>query len=130
MWTELFYKLPRGVELSQDIRERSIAYMEIRYFGRKMYVPITGELKKLLKLHIVDRKLKMSYEQERLLESIFRDILRGAELQLRDEVACQIESSLLSEVKHGFAKLFAKPIRRMVKQKLDQKLLEGNKIIS
>jgi len=124
-WAPLLYKLPKDVELSQDLRERSIAYMEMQSLGRRFYVPITKDLKKLLKLHIVNGELILSYEQARLLEDVFRDILRGAELQLRDEVAGQIESTLLGEVRDGFAKLFAKPIRRMVKQKLDQKLLEG-----
>ena len=128
MWTELLYKLPKGVELSEDIRERTIAYMEIRSFGRRLYVPITKDLKKLLKLPMKEGKLIVSYKQENALETIFRDILRGAELQLRDEVASQIEHTLLSEVRDGFAKLFARPIRKMVKDRLDQKLLEGDTI--
>ena len=125
MLSEIIYELPKSIELSEDLRERAIAYMKLKSFGRTLYVPITAELKALLHLPVKDGKLVADWETTNRLERVLLDILRGAELQLRDEVGAEIEATLLGEVTDSFERLFAKPIKALVKEKLNQKLLAG-----
>ncbi len=73
MFDSIIYKLPKDVELSQDIRERAIAYYRVQYYGQNFYIPITREMKKVIGVHIV--KGKVVIPDDIKFEDFIRDII-------------------------------------------------------
>jgi len=120
---EIVYELPKGIKLCKDITERAIAYIRISSMGIPFWIPITKEMKKFLKLKVRKGKILFTGPQEDGLYKMCQDILWSVHLQERDVVLAGIEESISRDVQDGFAELFEKPIKRMVRRKMAEKLL-------
>lgn len=119
---EIVYKLPKGVELSPDQRERAIAYLKLGFYGDVFYVPITKEIKKLFGLKNVNGKFDIPYKTQEYMAKTIRDIVESSYLQVRDNVCAGIESRLSQDLEHGFSKLFEKFIHTKVSNEVTKRL--------
>jgi hypothetical protein len=120
---EIIYKLPKGIELSQYLKERALAYICIMLSGNYFYIPITKEIKK--QFHLIERKGKLiptNYKEFDRLCKICSVIADGVYLQMRDNVMSGIEEELDSNLREGFSKLFEKFIHQKVKEKVNLRL--------
>ena len=125
MWDSIVYKLPKDVELSQNLKKQAEcgAYLDIRLYGQHYYIPVTKEIKKqfgLIERHgkIIDANYKSF---ERLCE-ICSTILASLYLQMRDVVCAEIEKNLDQELKEGFSKLFEQYLHKRVKADVVKRL--------
>jgi len=120
-------KLPKEIELSPDIKERTEGYIEIRRFGLLYYVPITKEMKKEFGIKRIGKKfIFKSWKSEHRIEKLLRDIISGVYLQIRDSVGAMIHQQISQELSEGFEKLFEKTIEGKINAKF-QKLLPYKK---
>ena len=121
-------KLPKNVQLSPDIKDRAEAYIEIMMHGSKFYVPVTKELKKIVKISKRGNKyLFPTYVLEKRLDHFLRDFLQIMYLQIREEVGSEIHSSLSQELSEGFKGLFSNYLANRIDKGFEQKQLGFNK---
>jgi hypothetical protein len=120
---KIIYKLPKGVELSQHLRDKALAYLDVRLYGLHYYIPITKEIKK--QFHFIERKGEIIptnwKELDRLCE-ISQMIIDAVYLQVRDVVCGEIEENLDRELREGFSKLFENYIHKKVNEKVNLRL--------
>jgi len=127
IWDNIVYKLPKEVELSQDLKERALGYIEIKYIGHSYYVPITKELKKIVKFKVRKGIIIFDYDMRNKLEDYIRDIVNSIYLQVRDVVCAGIHQSLTQEMHDGFDKLFRKPLWNEIEKRANKKMLLKDK---
>jgi coenzyme F420-reducing hydrogenase alpha subunit len=119
---EIIYKLPKGIDLSQYIQDKSIAYYRVQYWGQTFYVPITKDMKKMFKMKIESGKILYSSFDNIKFGDMLRDIIGGIHLQIRDYVCSGIEKNLDQELREGFSKLFENYLHKRVKAEVIKKL--------
>lgn len=125
---EIVYKLPKGVSLSEHLRENALAYFGFGYMGHDYYIPITKEAKKLFKMNWVDGKLQFENHKEELRFGEFVRYITGAiYLQMRDTIGAKIHQEISQDIQNGFAKLFDRGLEKMIDQALNRKLLSDKK---
>jgi len=125
---EIIYKLPKGVELSDHVKEKALAYLDIRLCGIHYYIPITKEIKK--QFNLIERKGKLTptnWKAFRRLSDIMQLTIDSIYLQVRDVVCAGIEESLDQELKEGFSKLFDNFIHKRVNAEMTKKLPKSEK---
>ena len=126
---EIVYKLPKDIELSQYIREKSIAYLKIQLQGLNYYVPITKDIKK--QFGLIERKGKLIPTNGvafRRLYDIMQITIDSIYLQLRDVVCGEIETKLDYKLRDTFSGLFEQYLHKQVTTEINKKLpkLEKN----
>lgn len=119
MMCDFVYTIPNGVPISEDIKERSLAYMVVLLFGHRYYVPITKHVKKVLGLKIRDGKIVYpGFDKENAIENMFRDVIQMVMMQVRHDLASQVEDSIMQEVREGFDKLMRPQLEKILEQKI------------
>jgi len=126
-WDDIVYKLPKGIKLSQYLKEKSLAYFRIKLYGHDYYVPITKDLKKALHLKIRRGKIIFSNSNSYRIEDYLRDVIDGIYLQVRDVVCAEIHQSLTQEIHEGFDKMFSQPLWNRIEGEANKKLLKEAK---
>ena len=125
---KLIKRLPKGIELSPDIRERAEGYIVIMRFGTNYYVPITKELKKNLGIKRRGKKFFFKFDHSYYrIDKMLRDIIAGVYLQVRDTIGADIHQQISAELSKGFEKLFENAIEGKINNKF-QKLLPYEKL--
>ncbi len=112
-----YSKIPKEYKatLSLYIREKALAYFIILLYGTKYYIPLTKDLKKLLRIKKVKNKFIFpSYKAERFLENYLRIVVDSLYLQVRDTVGTEVYSKLDTELRESFSKLFENLISKNV----------------
>ena len=121
-------KLPKDIEFSPDIKERSKGYIKIRLHGTAFFVPITKEFKKLFKISKKGNRFVFpSYPAERRTEEFLRDFIQCMYLQVREEVGSEIHAQLSQELKQGFDNLFSNYLDKRIEQGFEQKQISLDK---
>jgi hypothetical protein len=116
--------IPPDVPCCDDIKQRAICFMEIQLFGKLYYVPITRKAKKIL--GITESKGEFLVKNRTDLEKVFRDIIAGTYLQIRDTVGSEIKSSLSDEIQVGLEKMFTNQLSIIVDKRLEEKMLPSS----
>ena len=112
------------MELSENLKEKALAYLRIRHYGLAYYIPITKEMKKQYHLKLQKGKIiPTNWKEFDRLCVIIQTIVDSIYLQVRDVVCAGIESHLDSELKEGFSKLFEKYLHKRVKSEVVKRLL-------
>lgn len=122
MLPKILYKIPKDAMFSEDLKERSIACMMVMVSGNWHYVPITKELKKLLKIPSKKGKLIISWDMTNLLEYIFRDVINAVYLQVRDTVGEEIEATVLKAMHNRIDELIYPQLHKGLKKVLTKKM--------
>ncbi len=123
MIMDIYYKLPKGVPLSQHLKEKAKAYYGVRFYGRLYYIPITKESKKLFGLKTKGRKILIDdYKTMGRAEVFIRDIIDSVYLQMRDTVGAEVHQELSNQIKRGFAQLADKGLERMINHRIKKQL--------
>lgn len=128
---QIVYKLPKGIKSSQYVREQSIAYIAVSVLGVEYYMPITKELKKLLKFKVKKGKvvLQNGYWDEQLLDGYLRTVVMMLSEQFKEYLADSIYENLSEQMKDGLEKMYANSLKQRIAGEMEkkQKLLEGAK---
>jgi len=114
--------LPKHVSLSPHLLSKCKELIEISYIGVKYYIPITDDVKKIIK------RKKFGNINMIKNDDVFQDIINSIYLQVRDTVGSEIHSELSQQIEEGFSKLFSLPLAKKIDEQLNRKLLpEGKK---
>jgi hypothetical protein len=119
---EIIYKLPKGIELSQHLREKAIAYFRVMLSGHYYYVPITKQMKKRFGMKQHKGKILYSSFSTIKFEDMLQIIIDSVYLQVRDVVCAGIEQSLDQELREGFSQLFDKYLHKRVMGEMVKRL--------
>lgn len=113
--------LPKHISLSPHLLGRCTELIEICYIGVKYYIPITDDVKKIIK------RKKFGNINMIKNDDLFQDIINSIYLQVRD-IGAEIHSELSQQIEEGFSKLFSLPLAKRINEQLNRKLLpEGKK---
>ena len=118
MFGDIVYDIPEGTPISRDIRERSLAYMEIGLFGRKYYVPITKQVKKLFNLKMRQGRFLINYDKQSDMQKMFQDSIRMVQMQIRHDVAGEAVDEIMQDIRNGFDKILRPKVEEMIAGKV------------
>ena len=105
--------LPKSVSLSKHLLDRCSELIEIHLLGVYYYIPITDEVKQVIK-----RKKLGRFDMIKNAD-LFQDILNSVYLQIRDTVGSEIHSNLSQQIEEGFSKLFSLPLAKKIDEQLN-----------
>jgi len=116
---------------SLDLQERADGFFRILNGGIEYHIPVTKEMKKLLKLKRRDKTIEFpTHKSSYMVEHMLRDIISAVYLQLRDTVGSEIKEDLMTELKDSIGKMLSKKFDNVIEERMtekEQKLLSpGN----
>jgi hypothetical protein len=109
-----------------DLKSRAQYFVPISYLGRKYYLPLTKEIKRVLGISVrtVKGEPTVNCNSNSFdVEEGLRDIISAIYLQIRDTVAAEVHSSLSDKIAEGFKKFFEQNLDATIHTQLDNKLL-------
>jgi hypothetical protein len=117
--------LPKDAQTSEHLRKQAKYFIEVVYFGKPYYIPVTKEMKKIFGISIRKGEVIVngSYYNGNRLNNFLQDLISVIYLQVRDTVAAGIHDDLSSQIKNSFEKMFEKGLYTTIEKKLDQKML-------
>ena len=121
--------LPEDAQVCEDIKNRALYFMAIMYSGYRYYIPLTGEIKKMLGISIRtfrDGKARPVNCDEFKIDKGLRDIIHSVYLQIRDTVGAEIHDEISRQVSDGLQKMFQVHLARAIDKELDKKLLTND----
>ena len=123
MIDEIVYRLPKGVKLSQHLREGAMGYLRVAYLGNDYYLPITKNAKKIFGFKIIKGKIEQrDWETNTKMADFARDVVGAMFLQVRESVGDEIHSSLSQDIAEGFSKLAEKGLERIINYRINKRL--------
>jgi len=130
---EFIKNLPKGVKISQHLRDQAKGYMAINLFGAAYYFPITKEVKQMLGIRVYKGQFyiddaKVRGVSQSVIGRALQDFVGALYLQVRDNVCAGIESSLMQEMKNSFEELFKKPMNRRIQSEVNGRMLPKQEI--
>jgi hypothetical protein len=120
---EFSRKRPKGLELSEDLREQAEGYMRFLSFGHSYWIPLTKKMKKAFGIYRRGSQLDFKEMDEYDVADILQTILRALHLQVRDTVGAKIAGDLSAQLTGFLRARFDTAIRGAVDQRLTEKLL-------
>lgn len=115
---EIVRKLPRGVSLSDHLKERAAFFIRMTEFGISYYVAATPEVRRMLKLGANGKpatlKERRAWREQMDNEKGLRDVIGSIHLQLRDVVFAGIEEGVTTELLKQFRRAMQPKVRGMV----------------
>lgn len=108
---------------SRHLLEKSRAFIEIRLFGIKYFIPLTLDMIKSFSLETKNGNYQFkNYKNGQRIDEILRDITSSLYLQVRDTVGAEIESKLSQQLNDGINKLFGNTIQNKINSEFDDKI--------
>ena len=120
---EFKIKPRKGIELSPDIKKRTVFYCELFMCGVRYTIPITKEVKKVMGIKLKNGKPDMSFNWENKFENALRDIVGAIYLQVRDVVAEGITEELATDIKNRFENLVRPSLENTVESRITNKMI-------
>lgn len=115
---EIVRSLPKGVSLSDHLKERAAFFIVIQQFGISYYVAATPEVRRMLKLgangKAASLKERRAWREQMDNEKGLRDVIASIHLQLRDVVFAGIEDGVTAELLKHFKRAMQPKVRGMV----------------
>ena len=121
MFGDFMDKLPKGVELSEHLREKAHGYCRVLFSGLYYYMPITKEMKKVSKISKKNGKYVFDVlKTEYMFEEMMRDIVYSVYLQVRDVIASESTRTIIQNISNSFEKFLGDGINKMVVNSIDK----------
>jgi hypothetical protein len=121
----------KDAKTSPDLKERADGFFRVQHFGITYYVPVTKEMKKLLKLKRKGDKIEFStIDSTYMIDKMLRDIIAAVYIQLRDTVGAEIKEELMGELKGNINKMLNQKFNNVIEERMqdkEQKLLSSGK---
>jgi hypothetical protein len=118
MFGDIIYEIPEDTPISKDIQERALAYMEIGMFGRRYYVPITKQVKRLFKLKMRKGRFVVDYDTRNDMDKMFHDSIRMVQMQIRHDVAGEAVDKIMRDIRDGFDSILRPKVEEMIERKV------------
>jgi hypothetical protein len=108
--------LPKYVSLSPYLLDKCKELIEIHLMGTKYYIPITGDVEKIIKREKFGRFPMIKNPD------LFQDVINSVYLQIRDDVGAGIHRQLSQQIEQGFSTLFNLPLAKKIDEELNKTL--------
>ena len=115
-------EVPEWAHVCDWTKENAEGYFEVQHFGRKYFVPVTKEMRRLF--GITRRGNKIAFKCNDMdVEKFLRDIVASVLTQVRHAVGDEIHADLNQQLNTFLNDTLEPHFERMIQGKMNQRLL-------
>jgi hypothetical protein len=109
-------KLPKGHQLSQHLKEKSVGWFSVQLFGVSYIIPVSRKAKSRIVNQVDGGEL----------EDFTQDVVSATYLRFRDHVASDVKVMVQQQIAEGFNNLLEKGVNALIDTRIresEQKFL-------